>query len=87
MDPSKRRLRIVRLHDSVVGEAQNVAATTAAERLEMMWPLHSTPGLSRGNPSLNSDFRDILSAFIAEGVEFLLVGDPSCDDFDSPSAA
>lgn len=32
------------------------------------------PGLSRENQLLNSDFRDILSAFIEERVEFLLVG-------------
>jgi len=32
------------------------------------------PGLSRENPLLNSDFRDILSAFCEEKVEFMLVG-------------
>lgn len=31
-------------------------------------------GRSRGTRLLNPDFRDILSAFLAEGVEFLLVG-------------
>jgi hypothetical protein len=32
------------------------------------------PGPSKESLSLNPDFRDILSAFIDEGVEFLLVG-------------
>jgi hypothetical protein len=31
-------------------------------------------GLSKENPLLNSDFRDILSAFCEEKVEFMLVG-------------
>jgi hypothetical protein len=33
-----------------------------------------TLGLSKENPLLNSDFRDILSAFCEEKVEFMLVG-------------
>jgi hypothetical protein len=32
------------------------------------------PGVSQENPLLNPDYRDILSAFIEENVEFLLVG-------------
>jgi hypothetical protein len=50
MDLSKRRLRIVRLHESVVEADQNVAATTAAERLEMMWPLALDAWAFKGEP-------------------------------------
>jgi hypothetical protein len=53
----------------------DVAALSPAERIGMMWQLVCDAWASRANRRvLNPDFRDTLSAFIAENVDFLVVG-------------
>ena len=47
---SRSRLRIVPLHQSSVGANRDERTTTAAERLEMMWPLALDAWAFMGEP-------------------------------------
>ncbi len=67
-----RRIRVSDLRDQ--DKSDDVSKTTPAERLQMMWQLTLDAGPLKENQLLNSDFRDILSAFSEEMVEFMLVG-------------
>jgi hypothetical protein len=50
MDHSRQRLRIVPLHGIPDGGIQEEPATTAAQRLEMMWPLALDAWAFKGEP-------------------------------------
>jgi hypothetical protein len=67
-----RVLRVVPLHEP--DQDYPLKGKTPAECIEMMRTLARSAWAFMGKPAVDPDFRDILSEFSAEGVEFLLVG-------------
>ena len=54
------------------GPGENDLLLTMEERIAMVWPLTVDAWAFKGDP-VAEDFRDILSVFLEEGVEFLVV--------------
>ena len=69
-DPAPVRIR--GLHERT--EDKDFEVMTPAERVGMMWQLALDAWAFKAPLMLNPDFREILSAFNAERVEYLLVG-------------
>jgi hypothetical protein len=49
----RHRLRVIRLHDHASGASRDEPSTTAAERLEMMWPLALEAWAFKGEPVID----------------------------------
>ncbi len=72
MITQREKIQITKLSDQ--GKSNDLETTTSAQRLGMIYQLVIDAWAFKGGRLLNPDFRDMLSAFSDERVEFMVVG-------------